>query len=58
MSTEQVAKTSRRYTEAQKEQAIRLVRQIREETGERHGAVQRCSGSLVSSARLRGGNGP
>jgi transposase len=46
MSTEQVAKTSRRYTEAQKEQAIRLVRQIREETGERHGAVQRVARQL------------
>lgn len=41
MSTEQVAPTSRRYTQAQKDQAVRLVRQIREETGERHGAVQR-----------------
>jgi transposase len=41
MSTEQVAPTSRRYTKSQKEQAVRLVRQIREETGERHGAVQR-----------------
>ena len=42
MSTEQVAPTSRRYTQTQKEQAIRLVRQIREETGRaRHGAVQR-----------------
>jgi transposase len=46
MSTEQVAKTSRRYTPAQKEQAIRLVRQIREETGERHGAVQRVARQL------------
>jgi len=42
MSDERVtAPTSRRYTPAQKEQAVRLVRQIREETGERYGAVQR-----------------
>jgi transposase len=38
--------TSRRYSQAQKEQAIRLVRQIREETGERHGAVQRVARQL------------
>ena len=41
-----VAPTSRRYTLAQKEQAVRLVRQIREETGERHGAVQRVARQL------------
>jgi transposase-like protein len=41
-----VAPTSRRYTPAQTEQAIRLVRQIREETGERHGAVQRVARQL------------
>ena len=41
-----VAPTSRRYTKAQKEQAVRLVRQIREETGERHGAVQRVARQL------------
>ena len=46
MSTEQVAPTSRRYTRAQKEQAVRLVRQIRDETGERHGAVQRVARQL------------
>src|SRR3954451_10629748 len=46
MSTEQVAPTSRRYTKAQKDQAVRLVRQIREETGERHGAVQRVARQL------------
>ena len=36
----------RRYSKAQKEQAVRLVRQIREETGERHGAVQRVARQL------------
>jgi transposase len=47
MSDERVvAPTSRRYTQAQKEQAVRLVRQIREETGERHGAVQRVARQL------------
>ncbi len=46
MSTEQVAPSSRRYSKAQKEQAVRLVRQIREETGERHGAVQRVARQL------------
>jgi transposase-like protein len=48
MSAEQgqVRPTSRRYTNAQKEQAVRLVRQIRAETGERHGAVQRVARQL------------
>jgi transposase len=47
MSDERVvAPTSRRYTKAQKEQAIRLVRQIREETGERHGGIQRVARQL------------
>ena len=41
-----VAPTHRRYSKAQKEQAVRLVRQIREETGERHGAVQRVARQL------------
>jgi transposase-like protein len=40
------APTSRRYTQAQKDQAIRLVRQIREDTGERYGAVQRVARQL------------
>ena len=46
MSSGQVGPTSRRYSKAQKEQAVRLVRQIREETGERHGAVQRVARQL------------
>jgi transposase len=41
-----VAPTSRRYTTAEKERAVRLVRQIREETGERHGAIQRVARQL------------
>jgi transposase len=47
MSDERVvAPTSRRCTKAQREQAIRLVRQIREETGEGHGAIQRVARQL------------
>lgn len=47
MSDERVvAPTHRRYTPAQREQAVRLVRQIREESGERHGAVQRVARQL------------
>jgi transposase-like protein len=38
--------TRRRYTAAQKEQAVRLVRQIRTETGEKHGAIQRVARQL------------
>ena len=53
MSAEQgsVAPTRRRYTKAQKEQAVRLVRQIREETGERHGAVQRVARQPAMASR-------
>ena len=68
MSTEQVAPTSRRYSKAQKEQAVRLVRRIREETGERHGAVQRVARQLgfgvetvrkwVNQADVDGGQRP
>jgi transposase len=43
---ESMSPTSRRYSKSQKEQAIRLVRQIREETGERHGAVVRVARQL------------
>jgi transposase len=46
MSDEGVAATARRYSKAQKVQAVRLVRQIREETGEKHGAVQRVARQL------------
>jgi transposase len=48
MSTEKamVAPTRRRYTKAQKEHAVRLVRKAREETGEKHGAVERVAGQL------------
>jgi transposase-like protein len=69
MSDERVgAPTSRRYTPAQKEQAIRLVRQIRGETGERYGAVQRVARQLgygvetvrkwVNQADVDGGERP
>jgi transposase len=38
--------TQRRYTQEQKEQAVRLVRQLRAETGQKHGAVQRVAAQL------------
>jgi transposase len=41
-----VGPTHRRYSKAQREQAVRLVGQIREETGERHGAIQRVARQL------------
>jgi transposase len=41
-----LAPTHRRYTAAQKEQAVRLVRQIRAETGEKSGAIQRVARQL------------
>ena len=46
MSDTGVAPTARRYSKAQRHQAVRLVRQIREETGEKHGAVQRVARQL------------
>src|SRR3954470_6135101 len=51
-----VSSTSRRYSRTQRDQAVRLVRQIREETGERHGAVQRVARQLgfgVETVRKR-----
>jgi transposase len=38
--------TSRRYTQVQKDQAVRLVRQLRAETGQAHGAVRRVAEQL------------
>lgn len=38
--------TSRRYTREQKDQAVRLVRKLRKETGERFGAVKRVADQL------------
>lgn len=38
--------TARRYSQEQKDQAVRLVRRLRAETGERHGAVQRVADQL------------
>jgi len=38
--------TARRYTREQKDQAVRLVRKLRAETGERHGAVKRVADQL------------
>lgn len=42
----QSSPTQRRYTTEQKEQAVRLVRKIRAETGQKHGAVQRVADQL------------
>jgi transposase-like protein len=33
--------TTRRYSQPEKDQAVRLVRQLQAETGKRHGAIQR-----------------
>ena len=38
--------TTRRYREAEKEQAVRLVRQLREELGTDHGTIQRVAMQL------------
>ena len=48
MGTEQTSgkPTTRRYTVEEKAQAVRLVRQLRTETGQRHGAVKRVAEQL------------
>jgi len=38
--------TTRRYTEEEKAQTVRLVRQLRRELGTEHGTVQRVAGQL------------
>ena len=38
--------TTRRYTDEEKAQAVRLVRQLRAETGQKHGSVQRVAVQL------------
>ena len=38
--------TTRRYSDEEKAQAVRLVRQLRAETGLRHGAIQRVAAQL------------
>ena len=38
--------TTRRYSQSEKDQAVRLVRQLHAETGKRHGAVQRVAAQL------------
>ena len=40
------SKRRRRYTRDEKDQAVRLVFQLREETGERHGSVKRVAEQL------------
>lgn len=46
MQEQKKTSTSRRYTREQKDQAVRLVRKLRSETGERHGAVKRVADQL------------
>lgn len=46
MQEQKKASTSRRYTPEQKDQVVRLVRKLRAETGERHGAVRRVADQL------------
>ncbi len=43
---QQGSSTARRYSREQKDQAVRLVRRLREETGERFGAVKRVADQL------------
>ncbi len=38
--------TTRRYSQAEKDQAVRLVRQLQAETGKSHGAIQRVAAQL------------
>jgi transposase len=38
--------TTRRYSQAEKDQAVRLVRQLQAETGKGHGAIQRVAEQL------------
>ena len=38
--------TTRRYTPAEKAQAVRMVRQLRKELGTTHGTIQRVAGQL------------
>ena len=41
MGISQVSSTSRRYSPEFKERAVRMVRELRRETGQRQGAIQR-----------------
>jgi transposase len=46
MQEQKKVSTTRRYTREQKDQAVRLVRKLREETGEQFGAVKRVADQL------------
>jgi transposase len=47
--------TTRRYSEAEKERAVRMVRQLRKELGTDHGTIGRVAGQLgVGTESLRG----
>jgi transposase len=47
--------TTRRYSEAEKDQAVRMVRQLRKELGTKHGTIQRVASQLgIGVESLRG----
>jgi len=46
MNTDVKSKTTRRYSPELKQRAVRLVLQLREETGEKHGSVKRVAEQL------------
>lgn len=46
MSKNQMGPTNRRYSAEFKERAVRMVRQLREETGEKKGTIGRVAGQL------------
>jgi transposase-like protein len=54
METSQVAPTHRRYSPEFKERAVRMVRDLRKETGQKHGTIQRVAEQLgVGTESLR-----
>lgn len=48
--------TTRRYTELEKDQTVRLVRRLREELGSEHGTVQRVAEQLEPAYGAPGPN--
>jgi transposase len=54
MDTAQVAPTHRRYSPEFKQRAVRMVRELRRETGQKHGTIQRVADQLgVGTESLR-----
>src|SRR5437879_10615859 len=55
MEASRMSPSQRRYSPELKERAVRMVRQLRAETGQDHGSIQRVAGQLgcgVESLRL------